>query len=83
MSEQSAYDDEDYYFDDGVDDAYDVHPTRARAGGGGVNRPFHTGRGTRITEARAAFSSPSSGKNNGTKKSTSPPSPLSQGKKKK
>ena len=80
MSKQTDFED-DYDFDDGVDDAYDVHPTRARAGGGGVNRPFHTGRGTRITEARAAFSSPSTGKNNGTKK-TSPLS-TSQGKKKK
>ena len=80
MSEQTAFDDEDYYFDDGVDDAYDVHPTRARAGGGGVNRPFHTGRGTRITEARAAFSL---GKNKGTNKSSSPLSPLSTSQEKK
>lgn len=42
----SNYDDNDYYFDDEFDE-YDINPSKVRAGGGGTNRPFHSGKGTR------------------------------------
>jgi hypothetical protein len=40
--------DDDY--DDGMDQ-YDINPSIARARGGGTNRPFHSGKGTRAREA--------------------------------
>lgn len=49
----SNYDDDDYDFDDGFDE-YDINPSKVRAGGGGTNRPFHSGKGTRAKESLAA-----------------------------
>ena len=49
----SNYDDDDYYFDDEFDE-YDINPSKVRAGGGGTNRPFHSGKGTRAKESLAA-----------------------------
>jgi hypothetical protein len=47
----NSYDESDEYdYDDGFD-KYDVNPSTARVGGGGVNRPFHSGMGTRAKEA--------------------------------
>ncbi len=43
-------DDIDVDYDDGFDQ-YDVHPTKVRASGGGTNRSFHSGKGTRAKEA--------------------------------
>lgn len=42
----------DVEYDDGFDQ-YDVNPSMARAGGGGTNRPFHSGKGTRAKLAAA------------------------------
>ena len=39
-------------YDDGMDQ-YDINPSIARARGGGTNRPFHSGKGTRAREAVA------------------------------
>lgn len=49
MSNNDDYDDYDY-FDDGMDE-YDISPMKAKAGGGGTNKSFHTGRGTRAKVA--------------------------------
>jgi hypothetical protein len=49
----SNYDEDDYYFDDEFDE-YDINPSKVRAGGGGTNRPFHSGKGTRAKETLAA-----------------------------
>jgi len=46
----NEYDDD---YDDALD-AYDVNPSKARAGGGSTNRPFHSGKGTRAKEATSA-----------------------------
>jgi hypothetical protein len=39
-------------YDDGMDQ-YDINPSTARARGGGTNRPFHSGKGTRARETVA------------------------------
>ena len=54
MSNNNIFDD-DYDFDDKYD-VFDTNPSTVRASGGGTNRPFHSGRGTRNKLAAASIS---------------------------
>jgi hypothetical protein len=53
LEEYDSFEEEDYFDDEHIEKA-DAHPTTVRAGGGGKNIPFHSGKGTRAREANVA-----------------------------
>jgi len=56
-------------YDDGMDQ-YDINPSTARARGGGTNRPFHSGKGTRAREAVAVKQGGGAGQKDASKESS-------------
>jgi hypothetical protein len=55
---------------DDVMDQYDINPSTARARGGGTNRPFHSGKGTRAREAVAVKQGGGAGQKDASKESS-------------
>ena len=53
LEEYDSFEEEDYFDDEHIEKA-DAHPSTVRAGGGGKNIPFHSGKGTRAREANVA-----------------------------
>jgi hypothetical protein len=65
-SYENEFDDD---YDDGMDQ-YDINPSTARARGGGTNRPFHSGKGTRAREAVAVKQGGGAGQKDASKESS-------------